>query len=95
MASPTFGNPVVKARDSGKALKLPGKIEQDPEKGEIVPRSDSPVQIAQPPARYDQLANALHPEAFRYGLITRKAGRKQRKHKKRGVKKTQKRRARK
>lgn len=91
MATPVFANPFVKSRDTGKAPKIPGKV-VDPELGEVVQRSDSPLEVAEKPVKYNP-KNALFPEATALGLVGK--GKKSRKQKKRVHKKTQKRRARK
>ena len=83
-----FKNPVVVAKDTAKAPKIPLK-DSDPEMGEV--RSDSPdtmVSLPSPKPKY--ASSALFPELEMYGL--RGKGKKSRKHKKRANTKTQKRR---
>lgn len=83
-----FKNPVVVAKDTAKAPKIPLK-DDDPEKGEV--RSESPdtvVSLPSPKPRY--ASSSLFPELEKYGL--RGKGRKSRKQKRRVNKKTHKRR---
>ena len=92
MAMPVFKNPVLAEKPSAKASKLPSDI--DPELGQIVPRSDSPVEVAKEQKQY-RITTPLFPDAAALGLTKGGKGKKSRKHKKRAHKKTQKRRARK
>lgn len=93
MATTVFGNPITQGRVSAKAPKVADNLPEDPEKGEVKSRSESPIEIAPAPPRNNGVRDPLFIENTRFGLTGK--GKKSRKHKKRAAKKTQKRRAKK